>query len=63
MHIIDAVLDPFADLFRSHRYSPLERIYSVFLFTAGLSLKLKCLEELVTAIAARHNVIRAEEKR
>jgi hypothetical protein len=63
MHIIDAVLDPIADLFRFHSYSPLERIYSVFLFTAGLSLKLKCLEELVTAIAVIHNVIRAEEKR
>jgi hypothetical protein len=34
-----------------------------FLFTVGLSLKLKCLEELVTAIAVMHNVIRAEEKR
>jgi hypothetical protein len=34
-----------------------------FLFIAGLSLKLKCLEELVTAIPAMHNVIRAEEKR
>jgi hypothetical protein len=26
-------------------------------------LKLKCLEELVTAIPAMHNVIRANEKR
>jgi hypothetical protein len=42
---------------------PLERIYSVFLFTAGLSLKLKCLEELVTVIAAPHNIInKLEEK-
>jgi hypothetical protein len=43
--------------------APLEKLYSVILFTAGLSLKLKCLEELVTAIAVIHNVISAEEKR
>jgi hypothetical protein len=59
MHVVDAVLDSFADLFRSHRYSPIEKLYSVILFTAGLSLKLKCVEELVTAIAAMHNIIRA----
>ena len=63
MHVIDAVLDPFSDLFRSHRYPPLEKLFSVFLFIAGLSLKLKCVEELVTAIATMHNVVRAEEKR
>jgi hypothetical protein len=51
MHVVDTVLDSFSNLFRSHRYFPLERIYSVFLFTAGLSLKLKCLEELVTVIS------------
>jgi len=78
MHVIDAVLDSFSNLFRSYRYSPLEKLYSVFLFTAGLSLRelknnrtkrfynninakeLKCLEELVTAIAAMHNIIRAK---
>jgi hypothetical protein len=62
MHVIDAVLDSFADLFRSHRYPPVEKFYSVVLFIAGLSLremnrlynnvnskKLKSLEELVTA--------------
>jgi hypothetical protein len=62
MHVIDAVLDSFADLFRSHRYPPLEKIYSVVLFIAGLRLRemnrlcnnvnakmLKSLEELVTA--------------
>jgi hypothetical protein len=76
MHVIDAVLASFADLFRSHRYSLLEKLYSVILFTAGLSLremkhktkrfynnvnskKLKCLEELVNAIAVTHNIIRA----
>jgi|FaiFalFF_MnMetaG_3_1042247.scaffolds.fasta_scaffold00559_16 hypothetical protein len=72
MQVSDAVLDSFADLFRSHRYPPLEKIYSVVLFIAGLSLremnrlynnvnskKLKSLEELVTAIAATHNILRA----
>jgi hypothetical protein len=39
MHVIDAVLDSFSNLFRSHRYPPLEKIYSVFLFMAGLSLR------------------------
>jgi hypothetical protein len=38
MHVIDAVLDSFSNLFRSHRYSPVEKLYSVVLFTAGLSL-------------------------
>jgi hypothetical protein len=39
MHVIDAVLDSFADLFRSHRYPPVEKFYSVVLFTTGLSLR------------------------
>jgi len=26
MHVIDAVLDSFSDLFRSHRYSPLGKL-------------------------------------
>jgi hypothetical protein len=39
MHVIDAVLGSFADLFRSHRYPPIERLYSVVLFIAGLSLR------------------------
>jgi uncharacterized membrane protein len=38
MHVIDAVLDSFSNLFRSHRYFPVEKLYSVFLFMAGLSL-------------------------
>jgi hypothetical protein len=80
MHVIDAVLDSFSNLFRSHRYSLLEKFYSVILFIAGLSLRemkkrtrrfynnvnskeLKSIEELVTAIAAMHNVIRVEEGR
>jgi len=39
MHAIDAVLDSFSNLFRSHRYSPEEKLYSVTLFTAGLSIR------------------------
>jgi transposase-like protein len=39
MRVIDAVLDSFSNLFRFHRYSPLEKIYSVILFTAGLSIR------------------------
>jgi len=31
MHVIDAVLDSFSDLFRSHRYHPLEKLYSISL--------------------------------
>jgi hypothetical protein len=38
MHVIDAVLESFSNLFRSHRYSPLEKLYFVILFIAGLSL-------------------------
>jgi hypothetical protein len=38
-HVIDVVLDSFSNLFRFHRYSPPERIYIVFLFIAGLSLR------------------------
>jgi hypothetical protein len=71
MHVIDAVLDSFADLFRFYRYPPIEKPYFVVLFTAGLSLRemkkfynninaktLKSLEELITTIAAMHNIIR-----
>jgi hypothetical protein len=39
MQVIDAVLDSFSNPFRSHRYSPVEKICSVFLFTAGLSIR------------------------
>jgi len=39
MHVIDAVLDSFTRLFRHHRYSPLEKLCSVILFIAGLSLR------------------------
>jgi hypothetical protein len=77
LHVIDAVLDSFSNLFRSHRYSPVEKLYSVFLFTAGLSLmkerkkrfynnvnskKLKSVEELVTAIATTHKTSPGQEE-
>jgi hypothetical protein len=72
MRVIDVVLNSFSNLFRSHRYFPVEKLFSVFLFIAGLSLgkrtrfynnvnskKLMCVKELVTAIAIIHNIIRA----
>jgi hypothetical protein len=31
MHVIDVLLDSFTRLFRHHRYSPLEKLYSVIL--------------------------------
>jgi hypothetical protein len=39
MHVIDVVLNSLANLFRSHRYPPVEKLYSVVLFIAGLSLR------------------------
>jgi len=39
MYVIDVVLDYFSNLFRSHRYSPLEKLYSVVLFISGLNLR------------------------
>jgi hypothetical protein len=38
-HIVDTVLDSLSNLFRSHRYSPLEKLYSVVLFISGLNLR------------------------
>jgi transposase-like protein len=55
MHIINAVLDSFSNLFRSHRYSPLEKLYSVFLFIAGLSLW-DLSERLCLTCASRESV-------
>jgi putative transposase len=56
MHVIDAVLDSFYNLFRSHRYSPLlEKICSVFLFIAGLSLR-DLSERLCLTGASRESV-------
>jgi hypothetical protein len=59
MHVIDVVSD-----FSPISFDPTgtllsRRFYSVALFITGLSLKLKCLEELATAIAAMHNIIKA----
>jgi transposase-like protein len=39
MHVIDAVLNSFSNLFRSHRYPPAKKLFSVILFTVGLSLR------------------------
>jgi transposase-like protein len=55
MHGIDVVLASFADLFRSHRYSLLEKLYSVILFTAGLSLR-DLSERLCLTGASRESV-------
>jgi putative transposase len=55
MHVIDAVLESFSNLFRSHRYSPLEKLYSVILFTAGLSLR-DLSERLCLTGASRESV-------
>ena len=55
MHVIDAVLDSFSNLFRFHRYSPLEKLYSVFLFIAGLSLR-DLSERLCLTGASRESV-------
>jgi putative transposase len=55
MHVIDAVLESFSNLFRSHRYPPLEKLYSVFLFIAGLSLR-DLSERLSLTGASRESV-------
>jgi len=55
MHVIDAVLDSFTKLFRHHRYSPPEKIYSVVLFIAGLSLR-DLSERLCLTYASRESV-------
>jgi transposase-like protein len=59
MHVIDAVLDSFSNLFRFHRYSPLEKLYSVFLFIAGLSfLSLRDLSERLCLTGASRESVR-----
>jgi transposase-like protein len=55
MHVVDAVLNSFSNLFRSHRYPPLEKICSVVLFTAGLSLR-DLSERLCLTGASRESV-------
>jgi len=39
IHVIDVELDPFSNLFQFHRYSPLEKLYSVILSIAGFSFR------------------------
>jgi transposase-like protein len=55
MHVIDAVLNSLASLFRFHRYSPVEKFYSVFLFIAGLSIR-DLSERLCLTGASRESV-------
>jgi hypothetical protein len=55
MHVINAVLDSFSNLFRSHRYPPLEKLYSVILFMVGLSLR-DLSERLCLTGASRESV-------
>jgi transposase-like protein len=55
MHIINVALDSFSNLFRSHRSFPVEKLYSVILFTAGLSLR-DLSERLCLTGASRESV-------
>jgi transposase-like protein len=55
MHVIDVLLDSFSRLFRHHRYSPLEKLYSVILFIAGLSLR-DVSERFCLTFASRESV-------
>jgi transposase-like protein len=55
MHVIDVLLDSFTRLFRRHRYSPLEKLYSVILFIAGLSLR-DISERFCLTYASRESV-------
>jgi transposase-like protein len=55
MYIINVALDSFSNLFRSHRNPPLEKLYSVILFTVGLSLR-DLSERLCLTGASRESV-------
>jgi putative transposase len=55
MHVIDAVLSSLASLFRFHRYPPVEKLYSVVLFIAGLSMR-DLSERLCLTGASRESV-------
>jgi hypothetical protein len=55
MHVIDAVLESFSNLFRSHRNSPLEKLYFVILFIAGFRLR-GLSERLCLTGASRESV-------
>jgi hypothetical protein len=56
MHVIDVLLDSFTMLFRHHRYSPLEKLCSVILFIAGLSLR-DVSERFCLTFASRESVL------
>jgi putative transposase len=55
MHVVDAVLDSLLQYISVLRYPPLEKIYSVFLFAAGLSLR-DLTERLSLTCASRESV-------
>jgi transposase-like protein len=55
MHVIDVLLDSFTRLFRHHRYSPSEKLCSVILFIAGLSLR-DVSERFCLTFASRESV-------
>ncbi len=55
MYVIDVILDSFTRLFRSHRYPPIEKLYSIILFIAGLSLR-DVSEKLCLTYASRDSV-------
>jgi putative transposase len=56
MHVVDAVLDSLLQYISVLRYPPLEKIYSVFLFAAGLSLR--GLSERLCLIGASREAVR-----
>jgi transposase-like protein len=55
MHVIDVVLSSLASLIRFHRYPPVEKLYSVVLFIAGLSMR-DLSERLCLTGASRESV-------
>jgi len=55
MHVIDVLLSSLASLSRFHRYSHVEKLCSVFLFIAGLSLR-DLSERLCLTGASRESV-------
>jgi hypothetical protein len=55
MHVIDILLDSFTRLFRHHRCSPLEKLYSVILLISGLSLR-DISERFCLTFASRKSV-------
>jgi transposase-like protein len=55
IHVINVLLDSFIKLFRHRRYSPLEKLCSVILFIAGLSLR-DVSERFCLTFASRESV-------